>query len=294
MNYLQLFAKITRLEGITKRAYRVFFSIMSFDRLPNIEECPPGKTPEYVVSLTSWTPRLNLLPLALKGLLLQTRKPDKIVLYFGDDVTADKVPKEVLEYEKKGIEIQYVDENLRAHKKYYYAMKQYPNSKIITVDDDVIYSPFTISSLINTSSKYGNSVVCARRAHRIKFKDHKLLPYNEWEFEAVDSEPRYNLMATGVGAVLYPPHCMHPDLFDKDALKEVAFSNDDFWLKGMELLNGTQTKTVKCLWKHPIQLEKESDSSLFNINVTNGENDRIVLRLQKRYPYIFSRCEGNT
>ncbi len=278
------------IERMTKSAYKFYFSRVSFKSIPVI---PKGYSrssqDKYIVSLTSWEPRFDVLPIALKSLLLQTRKPDRIILYLGSDVEPDSVPDEVRQFEQKGVEIRFVNENLRAHKKYYYAMKEYPDSTIITVDDDVIYSPFTISSLIKCNKRNKNCV-CARRTHRMVFSKGQLMPYNEWKFDSTDKVPCFDLMGTGVGGIMYPPHCLHTDLFDKKLLKQIAFTNDDLWLKGMEMLCETKIKSVNCLWKHPISLLHDDKDALYNMNVLNNENDRILDRLQKQYPGILDKC----
>ena len=128
----------------TKKIYRRLFSLIGFGALPVIRR-DDSKDDEYIVSLTSWEPRFDVLPVALKSILLQTRRPDRVILYLGSDVDPEKLPLEVRRFEEKGVEIRFMEENLRAHKKYYYAMEEFPDSTIITVDDDVIYSPFTIS-----------------------------------------------------------------------------------------------------------------------------------------------------
>ena len=277
------------IENMTKNAYKFIFLRINFRSIPSLKKNTRNTTNGYIVSLTSWEPRFNTLPIALKSLLFQTRKPDRIILYLGNDVNPKSIPYEIKRFRKKGVEIKFVNENLRAHKKYYYAMKEYPDSTVITVDDDVIYSPFTISSLIKCSKRNKNCV-CARRTHRMTFSGGKLLPYKDWKYDVTDIKPRFNLMGTGVGGILYPPHSLHMDLFNKEELKRIAFTNDDLWLKGMEMLRNTKTKSVKCLWKHPIEILNEDEYSLFNINVINNENDRIFERLQERYPGILDKC----
>ena len=288
MNWNSKFCKKTRMDDLSIKVYRVFYYLMGFPLLPHLPR-RSGDKPEYIVSLTSWEPRFGDLPYALKSILLQSRLPDKIIIYFGNDVDPDKIPESITRFKKKGVEFRFTGENIKAHKKYYYAMKEFPESSIITVDDDVLYSPFTVSSLIKTCEKYGKKAVCARRTHRMKFNGRELLPYNQWKLDQKYPEPRYDLMGTGIGGIIYPPHCVHPDIFMKDALTEVALSNDDLWLKGMELLQGTKVKSVDCLWSHPISLEKIGDdpNSLYNINVLNNENDRIFERIQKKYPDVF-------
>lgn len=44
-----------------------------------------------------------------------------------------------------------MDEDIRSHKKYWYAISEYPGMSIITVDDDIIYSSDTIKDLVEGS-----------------------------------------------------------------------------------------------------------------------------------------------
>ena len=53
---------------------------------------------------------------------------------------------------KKGLEIKYI-KDLKSHKKYFYAFKEFYNEIFITFDEDIFYNKNTISSLINTNKK---------------------------------------------------------------------------------------------------------------------------------------------
>ena len=97
------------------------------------------KKPRLIVSLTSYGDRLNTLSICLKSLLNQTRKADKILVYLTDNITESHLPTSLLELRDKGIEYKFIPLDLKPHKKYYYAMQEFPDDIIVTVDDDVIY-----------------------------------------------------------------------------------------------------------------------------------------------------------
>lgn len=65
-------------------------------------------------------------------------------------------------------------EDIRSHKKFYYAMQEYPDDMIITIDDDVYYRSDTIELLYQTHLKYPQDV-CANLTRVLKFRVINLL-----------------------------------------------------------------------------------------------------------------------
>ena len=78
----------------------------------------PSRQQKIIVSLTSYPERFRYLHLTVKSLLLQTVKPDKIILYLGDDARDAPLPEALVRLKKKGLSIEYRTGNLRSHKKY--------------------------------------------------------------------------------------------------------------------------------------------------------------------------------
>ena len=123
-----------RLFRFYKKIYLQVFSKKTVDILgekANLEN-------ELIVSFTTIPSRLNYLPRMIKS-----------IMYVYKDEFEGINLESILELEiKNGLEIVYVDENLRSHKKYFYAMKDNPNSIVVLVDDDIIYPRNTIKKLI--------------------------------------------------------------------------------------------------------------------------------------------------
>lgn len=246
---------------------------------------------KVIVSLTSFQPRFKNIHWCLKSLLLQSYKPDRIVVWFGNDVTEDMLTPEMRELEQYGIEYRFDNEkNLMPHKKYFYAMQEEPESVIITVDDDAVYAKNTIESLINTHKKYPDAV-CARRVHKIeRSSDGAILSYNLWKKEyKSEKKPSFDLVAVGVGGVLYPPHCLFKDAFDTEKIQQLCLRADDLWLKYMETLNHVKVVWVKCFLPHPPSLE--GIDSLNEENVLDGKNDECLNKLEKAYGSIGEICK---
>lgn len=119
---------------------------------------------------------------------------------------------------KRGLEIRFCDD-LKPHKKYYYAMKDNSDSVIIIVDDDMLYPENMTKQLISTHKRYPNAVVC-EYAHRIEFsKDGKIAGYWNWTSNYdKQTEHMYRICPVGCGGVLYPPNVLDKRLFDKEKL----------------------------------------------------------------------------
>lgn len=233
---------------------------------------------KVIVSLTSFPQRLETLDICLKSLLRQTVQPDKIIVTFGDDVQEKMIPPRLKKMQKYGIEFKFYEENLKPHKKYFYTMQDYKESIIITVDDDSIYPMTTLQELITSYKKYPNSI-SARRVHKIRFdKGGKIAPYSMWEKETkVYTEPSKELVAIGVGGILYPPGIMPSMTYNKKMIKSCALCADDLWLKAMEISAGLDVVWAVCEQPEPDVIVRTQRVRLNKVNTgEEGGNDKAL------------------
>lgn len=240
---------------------------------------------KIIISLTSFPQRFETLPLCLKSLCLQTVKPDKILVYLGTDTTV--IPDELLNLEKYGIEFIRTNDNLMPHKKYFYAMQDFPNDTIITVDDDCIYSKNLVKSLLKAHQKHPYCVA-AVRVHKMAYsRRHTLFSYNNWINNCTACrKPSYTLFATGIGGVLYPPGCLSKETFDVDAIKKYCLKADDIWLKFMQLLNRTKVVFAPLALFYspePYEIKEAQATALNEENVKECKNDEYIAILKDLY-----------
>lgn len=204
--------------------------------------------PEIIVSLTTIPSRVNNVHLVIESLLRQTMQADKILLYIApEQINEKELPKELIGLKKINPKFDIIFcEDIKPHKKYFFAMKENPEAIIITVDDDVIYNNALVKELILSYIKFPDSVSCMR-GHIIKMYDEETVaPYKKWQREKkIIEEPSLLVLPTGVGGVLYPPHCMSKMLFDIHKIKDVALFTDDLWLKWMQLKMSTKCVLIK-------------------------------------------------
>lgn len=243
------------------------------------------KNKQLIVSLTTFPPRINKLWLVIESILNQTKKPDKIILwlYEGEFNGKESLPRSLRRLEKRGLEIRFCSENLLPHKKYYYTLKEHPESTIITVDDDMIYPPGLIENLIRHHKKYPQTVICSR-AERILTDGDRLLPNGRWKNVNHTTGPLHQNLNIGCGGVLYPPGALHKDVLDMDVIKKIALKADDLWLKIMALRNDTKVACIGGMFpRYFVQIRYKNNKTLLTENLGEGNNDKVITGLMKHY-----------
>ena len=162
-------------------------------------------------------------------------------------------------------------------------MLEYPEAIIITVDDDIWYPQDLIEKLLYSYLRYPFAV-SAMRARRIAFDQAgNIAPYIEWDQEnKTVGLPSYCLLATGVGGILYPPHCMHRELFNIEAIKTLCLYADDLWLKVMQILNGTPVVIADTPFTLQY-IDGTQENALWRSNITESRNDEQIARILGKY-----------
>lgn len=228
----------------------------------------------FVVSLTSFPGRINDVWIGVECLLRQTFKPDRIILWLAIEQFPDKmIPKSLKRLEPRGLEVRFCEEDLRAHKKYFYTLREYPQANIITVDDDLYYDNYLLENLYLLHNKYPNYIV-TNRAHEIRFNtDKKIKPYRKWGHNVSSKKASHLLFATGGGGTLYPSNSLDKEVLNKEVFKKICFLADDIWLKCMALKKETMVVTNSRYNKDPMTIRKSQMEKLVSENVLLGGND---------------------
>ena len=255
-------------ENRQKQSYSVYN--LNSDILSKIIDVP------IIVSLTSYPARIGNVVSTIKSLLNQSYRPTHIQLWLAEEEFArktDSIPDE-LKISDPIFEIKWCDD-LKPHKKYYYAMKENPDAIIITVDDDVIYEPLLVEKLLNSYIRFPKCVSAMRVNLMTADRKGKINPYRKWErdYNASIFEPRFDLLATGVGGILYPPGLISKTLFDKELIKSTCLYADDLWLKYNEVIS-----EIPVVHAHPEQLSTvisgSQENALYLQNLTENKNDQ--------------------
>ena len=243
-----------------------------------------GMENKIIVSLTSFSPRLDKLYVTINTILNQSQKPDRVILYLGDDVEKDKLPSSLLKFQElNNLEIQYVD-NLRSHKKYFYALQQFPEDLIITVDDDLIYHKNMIKKLFESYIRFPDCVN-TMRTHRILYDEKgSALPYAQWEDTCkIFDKPSADLFFTsGAGTIFKAAH-LSRDVLDKKGFIENCFTADDVWLNFAARKVGTLVvnTAVTPIEMQLVALKGSQEKSLKIDNRYGSGNDKCIQNVSK-------------
>lgn len=275
-NSLGLFTKIVnRLSSRIVKILFDFFIIKKESKLPRIKKLGLEKRNQrIIISITTFNERFDVVWVVIESMLKQSFKADKIVLWLSKDLISKKLPSKLIEQKGYGLEFRYV-EDLRAHTKYYYALQEFSEDIVITVDDDCYYPLDLIENLVNLHNEYANSII-ANRVHGMTFNNEgKLGLYENWKHNYKTSNyDEIPLFLTGVGGVLYPPNSFNKDLFEKNIFGQICKYADDVWLTINAYRSGTSIKTNDKFNKDFISISKSSKVRLLNHNSKSGGNDK--------------------
>lgn len=250
---------------------------------------------KIVVSFTSYPARIGNISKVLNTIREQTIKPDKVVLYLAEKQFQERrLPKEVVDLIDGWFEVRWTIDDLMSHKKYYYAMKDFPDDIIITIDDDMMYKDYMISELLVGHRRFPNCII-AQRVHQITWKsDGSIEKYEDWynvSFRFLN-EPRMDLFATTGGGTLFPPHCFGKEVFNKDVFMDLCKYADDVWLKTMSIIYGIPVVLTRELWADErIDSHVDKIETLYDKYNRDGGNDNQIKLLIQRYGIdMFKEC----
>ena len=247
---------------------------------------PVKRDVPIIVSLTSYEARFNDLEISLYSLLNQSLKPDRIILWLSDEIKSlNDLPYEITKYIKNGLEIKFV-KDIGSYTKAIYTLKEYPEAIIVTADDDIYYPKKWLEKLYHSYIAHPKDIQ-VHRAHRVKLKDNKILPYEKWEKHVQVESARFDNFLTGVGGVLYPPNCFLSEVFRDDIFLNYAPTADDIWFWFMALISNRKIrvvqnhiKTLNCT--NLLRQILPNRKTLYSINST-GRNDEQIKNLMKFY-----------
>lgn len=242
-----------------------------------------------IVSLTSYPARIEYVHLAIKSLMLQTVKPDRILLWLAEEQFPDKIlPQNLIDLQKFGLEICWTND-IYGHKKYFYPVKeQKANEVVITYDDDLIYSERSIERLIKTHKKYPKCLVCERG----QTINEKYLN-NPGRWKTISSlgvtKPTYSMNPSPGGGCLIPYKAFFEDAGKEDVIRELAYKNDDLWYMFMCAQNGTRMIKTRKFHKTFTAIEGSQVEQMATENIGNNYNAVVLEKLKKAYPVAWER-----
>lgn len=238
------------------------------------------------LSLTTYPGRIKQVFYAIKSLMIQSYKADKIILWLAESQFPNKkLPQNIYDLEKKGLTIRWCDD-LRSHKKYFYALQeQKTNELIITFDDDIIYEYNAIEKLITYHQKFPNTIICNRACEITINNNGEIMPYLKWNYNNNygTCEPVNRLLISSGAGCLFPYNIMPKETFYWNIIIDNALSADDIWLSFCCLFNNIKIIKTQKIIATLVNVYGSQKDCLTKINDIQGENQNVIDRLLKYF-----------
>lgn len=245
--------------------------------------------PGLIVSLTTYPARMNDARYALFSLLQQTVKPDKVLLWLAEEEFPEGAPSLLSDFCNAGLTIEFC-KNLRSYKKLVPTLQRYPDSVIVTADDDIFYDPAWLEKLTAAYRQAPQYIHC-HRAHIVQLDENaQPRPYRKWR-SGVSGEttaPSYMNFFIGCGGVLYPPHSLYQDVCDEKLFAELAPIGDDIWFWAMAVMQRTKINIVsnnisEMTYIDPAKELGIGGTPLWRLNVGRRINDKQLAAVFTHY-----------
>lgn len=244
---------------------------------------------KIVVSLTSFPGRIDTLWVTIESILRQNVKPDRIILWLAESQFdgLKSLPNSLLILQKRGLTIRFCDD-LRSHKKYYYALQDYPEALVILADDDMFYPKDTIKKLLKMHEKWPEDICCITA--QVIAPNFYAVP-SSWRNPKLDERHLQHtdiLQAFTGSGTLIPPRALPKETFDKDVFQKVCPYADDLWIAFMAHRKGTKITTMRTWRPFPVCIYGTNAGSLYYINGEGKQND---VQWQKMLNYYKELCK---
>lgn len=245
-----------------------------------------------IISLTSYGYRArHCVKYTIYSLLKQRIRPGKIILWLGDKEFKDEpVPRDLAFLERFGFKIRYC-EDIRSYTKLIPTLLLHGDKNIITVDDDIYYSPCLTEELIREHDTNPGCIITEHAIIPAMKDDSTLVPYKDWKvIKHADRSLRYDsllLCPLGYAGVLYPAGVFDDETTNREVFLSLCPMADDIWFFVMGLRLGVKkvivhNSKVKYNLTDLFRQINQKDR-LHDMNVGEGKNDIQLKALMKHY-----------
>jgi len=252
------------------------------------------RNPRIIVSLTSYPARINTVYKTISTLLKQNLKPDKVILWLSKEQFPGQdsdLPETLTNLKQFGLEVEWVDEDIKSYKKIIPPLNKYPDDIIITADDDVYYSPNMVESLYNAYLNDPKNIY-VKRSVKLRLNDNHLegISSRKYFYKHL-TEPSYFNQLMGGSGCLYPPHSLYKDITDLENIRATIPTHDDVYCWSMAVLNKTKIQVVGGFDENLYFVDGTQDVGLMHTNKKGQEGvslEEAYEIMMTKYPQLLS------
>lgn len=241
-----------------------------------------------IISLTSFPARIDNIWQTIACLMLQSYPAKKIILWLSEDQFGSdyELPSRLRSFSSDVFEVRWVKGDIRSHKKYYYIAKEFPDSLVLLVDDDIFYPTDMLERLMVAHKNNPQAVICQYGYEMAYDKDGSIRPYNTWAKVYKESASR-NLFFGSGGGTLLRLQSLYKDLLRLDLSTKLTPIADDVWLNAMVRLTGLPVIMIKT--GHILPVSNKNDVRLASENRRLNKNDEQIHNVSSYYLSVLGK-----
>ncbi|UVJ40728.1 hypothetical protein [Arthrobacter sp. CJ23] len=235
-------------------------------------------TADVVVSMTTCGQHFRTVDVALESIARGTVKPRRLILWLDDPALLTAEQPGLRRLQRRGVEVRF-SRNFGPHTKYYpcVAGGRDPVSPLATADDDIIYPPRWLKTLVDANRRYPD-MVHGHRVSVIGTNGGSITQYEAW-LRRRDTRPGFNNLAMGASGVIYPPAVQRELRNRGELFMDVCPGADDIWLHWVALRAGIPTRQVEAMPHFFPMIPGSQATAPSGVNVAQRSNDHWIRTL---------------
>jgi len=230
----------------------------------------------------SFPARINNVWQVVECMLRQSVHADKIILWLSKDQfpSEESIPFSLKERIGDTFEIRIVSGDIRSHKKYYYAAKEFLDDMLFLIDDDIYYPNDILERSLRAFRQHPHSVICSYGSHIIADSKNQNANYDLWKSEYSNSEADDLFFGSG-GGTLFIPSTLFKDLTNICLALRLTPTADDIWLNAMCKLN--RIHYIMLAHGEILTIDNHNSPALSKINNGMKQNNVQIKNVESYY-----------
>lgn len=208
--------------------------------------------------------------MTIESIISQSEKPMTIVLWLSIKQFPNKekdLPQTLLSQKARGLQIRFVNGDIRSHKKYYYAFREFHDSLVMTIDDDILFPSDFLSNIYRESQEHPDNVI-ASFGFRYQWSKSS-------NYFSIDSTPinggdtGRDLFFGSGGGTLFRPSSLISNLDTIENILSLCPTADDVYLNG--LVRISKCGITFCTCNPLLSIVNKNDTKLCDYNGELGD-----------------------
>jgi hypothetical protein len=241
-----------------------------------------AQTCDVPISITSWIPRKDPLPLVLLSMIEQSLRPAAVHVWLCAEDQEMMAARHRDFFTEHGVQFHETD-NIGPHKKWLPLIESGQEEAFVIADDDTFYPRDWFEALVGEGAEHPDEII-AHRCHRMLLQDDGMPEaYANWPRGVTGQrESSHYLFAVGCGGTLIRPAAISEEFRSRELIDKLCHRADDIWLKAAYIHSGYKVR--KSNYDFPsLDYPGTTQSGLAVTNVDQGENDQ---QLQQVFQYF--------